>query len=602
MFIRELKMKKKDVDYKYYKLVESFATVHGPRQRDILVLKNFKVPKNNWKTLVSLVKDNLQNQKSLSITNEELIKLANEISNKIRLKEGKKIATKKEVAEVIIDEVRSEYHRELGPVYVGKCYWEKIGISEILSGCGFNKRQINLALISVLNRLVDAGSELYTTRWYKLVALAELFGEIDEINENSLYRVSDKLIINKDKIEENISQKEADLFSLEETIILYDLTSTYFEGKNKSNQKSRFGYSRDKRSDCVQLVVGLVLDREGFVKKHKIYEGNTSDSKTLIDMIKELEEKLAKTKQKRLVVVDRGMSTPENLDKLSKEGYNYIVATRQSELKDYLKEYKENEFEVIKYNSKTKNKVSVSIIKKEKEQYLLCKSTSKSFRDKDIRVKLYQKIDTDLGKLAKRVKEGKLTNENKINEAIGKIKERYSRVVRRYEIMLETNKGKKAIIWSRDEKFDKQMEYIDGAYLLRTNNMDLNKEEICEIYTMLTRVESAFRHLKSDLGIRPNYHQKEFRCDGHIFISMLAYHILHAVEYTLRMKEDTRSWPTICAVLSTHQVSTIVMPSTTGLVHHIRIVSSPEPEHIEIYKRLGLNPYPIVKKRYVAKT
>ena len=153
----------------------------------------------------------------------------------------------------------------------------------------------------------------------------------------------------------------------------------------------------------------------------------------------------------------------------------------------------------------------------------------------------------------------------------------------------------------KDKSIDTQIEHLDGTYLLKTNQMDLDKEEIWKIYTMLSKVENAFRYLKSHLGIRPIFNHKEFRCDGHIFISILAYHILHSIEYTLKLKGDTRSWPTICDILSTHQVSTVILPSTTGVVHHIRIASTPEPEHIEIYEKLGLKSNPLAVKRYLAK-
>ena len=601
MFIRELKTKRENAIYKYYKLVETFSTPYGPRQRDILILKNFRMPKEEWKLLVSLVKAKLSGQETLIKAKEELQNKAEEIANMVRLKEGKKIITKKETAEIILDGVKNEYHRELGSVYVGISYWDKLGFGEILKECNFSDRYIRLAQVSVLNRLVEPGSELFTSGWYKRVALADLLKENEEINKDSLYRVSDKLIKNKEEIENKLYQKELNLFSLEEGIILYDLTSTYFEGKNKANPKSKYGYSRDKRSDCVQLVVGLVLDNLGFVKMHKIFEGNTSDGKSLIGIVQELDKEFHQEKPKRIVVVDRGISSEENLEALTKAGYTYIVATKQKELSKYLEEYKGAKFETVKFDLKNKNQVSVHLIKKENEQYLVCKSTNKEFRDKDIRIRLYQKIEKGLEKLTKRVKNNKLVDKDKIHEAIGKIKERYPRVAKRYEILIEDKGGKKCILWKKDKSIDTQVEYLDGTYLLRTTQMDLNKEEIWKIYTMLSKVENAFRYLKSHLGIKPIFHHKEFRCDGHIFISILAYHILHAIEYTLKLKGDTRSWPTICDMLSTHQVSTVILPSTTGAVHHIRIASTPEPEHIEIYEKLGLKSNPLSVKRYLAK-
>ena len=349
-----------------------------PRQRDILILKNFRVVKEEWKLLVSLVKAKLSGQETLINAKEELQNKAEEIANKIRLKEGKKIITKKETAEIILDGVKNEYHRELGSVYVGISYWDKLGIGEILKECNFSDRYMRLAQVSVLNRLIEPGSELFTSGWYKRVALADLFRENEGINKDSLYRVSDKLIKNKEKIENKLYQKELNLFSLEESIILYDLTSTYFEGKNKSNCKSKYGYSRDKRADCVQLVVGLVLDNLGFVKMHKIFEGNTSDGKSLIGIVQELDKEFHQEKSKRIVVVDRGISSEENLDALTKAGYTYIVATKQKELSKYLDEYKGAKFETVKFDLKNKNRVSVHLIKKENEQYLVCKSIIKN--------------------------------------------------------------------------------------------------------------------------------------------------------------------------------------------------------------------------------
>ena len=351
------------------------------------------------------------------------------------------------------------------------------------------------------------------------------------VKRDDLYRVSDRLLERKQRIEEVLREKEKGLFRLEEKIYLYDLTGSYFEGGSEGNSKARYGYSRDGRGDCKQVVVGLVIDEEGFVKGHEIYGGDRTDITMLKDTVERLRERGDKSRQPT-VAVDRGMVSEENLGVIKGMGMKYIVAARHTE-----RERKFDEFEGMEMKE--------------------------------------------------------------IEQKIGRIKEKHRRVARYYEIETKESHGIISLHWKSNEADEGK---YDGTYLLRTNRKDLTDHEIWSLYVMLTRVKRAFRNLKSNLGLRPIYHQKECRAGAHIFISVLAYHLLHAIEHALREKGETRSWNTINHVLQTHQVVTVVLPDADGIhVHHVRVATEVEAEQGEIYKKLEIDQKGLKKKRVTFK-
>jgi transposase len=600
MYIRQAKIKRSGRTYLYQRLIESVRTPNGPRQRLIMSLGTLSVPKSEWHLLAQRIEDFLKKQESLPFGSYPVDELAKKFAERIERKQLKKQRSRAlvggEVKEVYVDETSVDQARELGPGYVGHAFWKRLEMERILKEIGFTEKQCRLSELQVVGRLVSPRSELGTVGWFGRTALDELMGSSfgSGMNEDLLYRLSDKLYEKREEIEVRLAQRERELFSLDETIILYDLTSTYFEGLALGNEKARHGYSRDHRPDQKQVVIGLVLDREGFPKAHAVFEGNKRDPETLGGMLDTLENRIEE--KKVTVVMDRGLATEENLEMIRGRGHTYIVATRQSEREKLFPKVDENQFEALGEDQECE--VQGQVRRLEDEVVVLCYSKKREAKDRAIRERFQKRFEEDAEKLKRRVATDKLKNEQKINQAIGRLKERYPRVARYYDLELNVRgMGQREFQWALREENVEKAEQLDGMYVLRTNRLELTDKEIWSLYVMLTRVERSFRYLKSTLGIRPVFHQKASRVESHIFISLLAYHLLHAIERQLQEHGDTRSWQTINDILSTHVVVTITYQATDGTVYKIRRPTRAEYDHELIYSRLGLGSTPLKGKR-----
>ena len=600
MFIKQTQLKRGKRIYTYHRLVESVRTPKGPRQRLVMSLGSLEVPKSDWHLLAERIEEFLKRQESLPFGSYTVDGLAREFAERIERKQLKKqseASLRGEVGEVYLDKTVADQTRELGPEYVGHSLWKRLGMDRILRELGFTEKQCLLCEVQVVGRLVCPRSELGTVGWFGRTALDELMGgRLKVSNEDLLYRVSDRLYKNREGIEDRLAQRERELFSLDETIILYDLTSTYFEGLALGNEKADYGYSRDHRPDQKQVVVGLVLDREGFPKAHTVFEGNKRDPETLAVILNTLEKRV---EEKRVtVVIDRGLATDKNLEMVRGMGYTYIVATRQSEREKWFPEIEKDQFVALRENEKGEVEMEGQVRRLEDEVVVLCYSRRREAKDRAIRERFQGRFEENAERLKKRVESGRLKNEKKIHQAIGRLRGRYPRVARYYDLELVSGeRGGWEFSWALKKEDVQKDKGLDGMYVLRTNRIDLSDKEIWSLYVMLTRVENSFRYLKSNLGIRPVFHQKAHRVESHIFISILAYHLLHSIEKQLREHGDTRSWPTIRDILSTHDVVTIVHKGTNGKVYKIRKASNAEPEQEKIYKMLRLSSTPLSARK-----
>ncbi|NPV81137.1 MAG: IS1634 family transposase [Firmicutes bacterium] len=463
------------------------------------------------------------------------------------------------------DRIEVEQGREAGTVHVGNEFWNRLEIDDVLQRAGLSERERLLTRVMTLNRLISPASEHAMPDWVNRTALQDLLGvDLSQLNDDTLYRNLDQLWPRRGEIEKGLVEKERDLFNLDTTIYLYDLTSTYFEGKCEGNPMALRGYSRDKRPDCKQVVVGLVVNRDGFPIAHEVFKGNEKDEKTVTPMLEVLEARVGK-KEGATVVVDRGMAYEEDLEAIRGAGYHYIVATRQSERNKWLDEFETDGWrEVVREpspNNPAQKKTKVRVKEGEcGDTYVLCLSEERAAKDRAIREKHEARLLIDLGKLAKRVEAGKLKAEDKIYERIGRLKERYPRVARYYTIGLEDGK----VYWEENKEKKAIAESLDGGYLLRTDRKDIDAEEIWRVYSLLTRAESAFRAMKSPLAERPIFHQLKNRVETHIFLCVLAYHLLVAIEKTLQDRGHYTSWATVRETLSNHQIVTVVLPTSDG--------------------------------------
>lgn len=599
MFIRKVphKNRKTRKEYFTYKLVDSIRTERGPRQRDILNLGvNFDLPKEQWKDLANCIEQNITGQKSIIDYPKEIQKVARRYSRKII--QGQACVTEEEPGaeyeNIDINSVDNEDARTVGAEHVVYEITKELGIDKKLRELGLSKYEAAASLGVIAGRMIVPGSERATHCWLKnSSALDELMGvDFSALSLDRVYKVSDQLLRHKEKLEDHLRRIEGQIFSLEEKIVLYDLTNTFFEGTGKYNPKAHFGKSKEKRSDCPLVTLGLVLDMDGFPKKSRIFEGNVSEPKTLDMMIRGLVdgENLDDTFIKPTVVLDAGIATEDNIKWLKEGRYPYIVVSRKRK-----KEIPSDVTMVtVKEDDRTNDIfVQAGLYKNQDtdELELYCHSIDKEKKEESIKTKFQQRLEAELIKARNALNLPNGTKRyDKVIERIGRLKEKYKLVSHYYEITVEkdaeTDKAKD-IYWPI-----KKTKNTSGVYCLRTDRRDLNEQQIWDIYTMLTDIEDAFRCMKSELGLRPIYHQKEHRCDGHIFITLLAYHLLHTIRFKLRQKGIRFCWDTIRKQLSTQVRITTTMKREDGKIIHIRKSSKAEPSHQIIYDALNLTYQP----------
>ncbi len=592
MYIRKTRKTYKGKTYDNYLLVESVSTPEGPRQKILCSLGSLApAPRQHWLDLAHRMQAGLAGQLSLSPADAALPPMVEKGGRKPRTASSQTSAP----AAVAVDSERVslEEAREAGAVHVGHQMWGQLGLNEILQAAGLSHRACRLSEAMTLNRLIFPLSEHAMPDWIRSTALADIVGaDFSDLNDETLYRNLDRLHPHRERIERELAEREKTLFSLDNTLYLYDLTSSYFEGQAESNGQAKRGYSRDKRPDCKQVLVGLVLDRDGFPKAHEVFEGNRQDRSTVEEMLQSLEKRTG-NQPGATVVVDRGMAYEENLKQIRAHGYHYLVACRQSERIAWLAEFEKDDDweEVIRKPSprnpeQKKSQVRIKRRQKGDEVFLLCVSEGREAKDRAIREKQEQQLKEDLEALQTRVEKGHLKRTEKIHEAMGRLKERYPRVARYYRI--EYDAERKSFSWQEDVDKKAIAKKLDGGYVMKTDRQDLTADEIWRTYMLLTRVEAAFRAMKSPLLERPIFHHLQDRTQTHIFLCVLAYHLLVAMEKRFLDRDIHTSWWTLRQQLSTHQVVTIVLPTLDGKILKIRKATTPEPVHKEIYATLKI--------------
>jgi len=584
--------------YTYYNLVEGVRTPKGPRHRVVLSLGKLEsVPADRIKLLGRLIDQRLSGQIRLLPPESEdplLQQEAERIASLVVARQAKESASGEPVA-IHIDSVSAGEAVALGPVAVGYGMWGRLGLEEILSECGFSPRQRTLAMIEVVSRLVNPASELATGAWVRHTAFADLLGEkLEYVNKDALYRVSDRLWASRESIEAALARRERTLFDLGETMVLYDLSSTYFEGRAEANPKARRGYSRDHRGDCKQVVVGMVLDEAGFAKASEVWEGNRHDSTTLESMLESLSARGA-GENGATVVIDRGIATAENLALLRERGYHYLVGVASQSRPGFAELIREAPFTALDARHPG---IEVLCTERDGEVFLLVRSAERAEKDRAIRERFLPRLEAELRSLAERYAAGKLSKD-KVQTQIGRLRQRYQRASRFVRTEFLEQEGTPVLHLDIDTERLAEAQLLDGVYILKTDRHDLSIEQLWHLYMMLQRVERSFRYLKSDLGIRPIYHHLEQRSDAHIFISILAYHLLHAIEQLCRAHGDERSWPTLKAELDTHRALTVELDDAAGRRHHLRLATRPTEEQKRIYRMLGLSEQPLRARRYV---
>jgi len=594
MYLRRTTRRVGDKTYQNYLLVESVATPNGPRQRVICSLGRLAPgPKDEWLGTARRLHAALAGQTTL-VPDHQVDALAARAHPRRR---GPTAAGRGLTIDP--ERVTFEDEREAGPVHVGHQMWRLLQLDTILAAAGLSRRAQRLTEVMTLNRLVHPASEHAMPDWIRRTALADILGtDFAPLADDALYRNLDRLHPQRVAIEQALAARERTLFNLDDTIYLYDLTSTYFEGQCPHNPQAKRGYSRDHRPDCKQVVIGLVLDRDGFPKAHEVFDGNRHDQTTVDDILTRLEER-TRRRGGATVVVDRGMAFAANLAQIRARGHHYLVAARYPERGAHQDAFADDAdwTEVVRVPSPRNpgQKKTRVIIKRQTvgdEVRILCRSDARVEKDRAIRDQHEQRLLADLRKLQARVAQGRLRDPSKVQEAIGRLKERYSRVARYYAITYDA--ATPALSWTEHTEKKAAASALDGTYLLKTDRQDLADDEIWHLYILLTRVEAAFRALKSPLMERPIFHHLEHRVQTHIFLCVLAYHLLVAIERRCLDHGWHTSWATLREQLSTHQVATVVLPAIDGRILKIRKASTPDDVHREIYRVLQI-PHEVMK-------
>jgi transposase len=606
MFIRASTQKKKtQAEYTTFKLVESFRTERGPRQRTVLNLgADFALPEGQWKDLANRIEEIVTRQESIFPCTQEIERLARKYVRRI-IKQGDsdalfliragKSANAKEseytpdYQTVDVNSTENEEGRSVGAEHVVLETIKELSLDEKLSEMGFSRPWRDVAIGVIAGRLIWPSSELATHWWLQhKSAIDELLGtDFSLLPQDRVYRVSDKLLKGQDELEDYLSCREKTLFNLQATIVLYDLTNTFFEGTGKLNNKAKFGPSKEKRSDCPLVTLGLVLDGDGFPKRSRVYEGNVSEGKTLEKMINWLQKEPFLIKP--LIIIDAGIASEANLKWLRDNHYDYLAVSRRR--KRAIPEELASRMVTVKEEKESLVRAVLENVEKTKEVLVWCHSTLKEKKEEGIKNLFRQRFENGLKKI-----EAGLTKKNgtklyeKVIARIGRLKERYSRMARHFEITVQKND--KNLVTSLSWSLQEDLEKTDGVYCLRTNRQGVNEQELWDNYNTIRDVEDAFRCMKSDLGLRPIRHHIERRSDGHLFITVLAYHILHAIRFKLRMKGINDSWSKIREMLSTHTRNSTTQKREDGKVIHIRKSSRPEPHQKVIYDALNIASVP----------
>lgn len=596
MFIRKKIKKSKNKEYIQYQLIESVRTSKGPRQEVILNMGVLDLSDSQLKNLSFAISMKLKGEQNFGFIeiDSEIIKLSEHYVNLIiqqRLnREGLNSKKQKDYKLVDINSIKSSEVRSIGLEALLKDSFDQYEINNILKKTGFKSKEIDYAKLLIASRAIHPSSERETVRFLNNdSALKEVLGIDAKVYDKVLLKTASLLMKKQSSLEQLLSQKAKDLFNLEESIILYDLTNTYFEGRHKNSTIAKHGRSKEKRSDCKLATLALVVDSEGFPKRSKILEGNISESKTLKLFLKDIKLMgLSKT-----IVMDAGIATESNIDLIKSYDLNYIAVSK----KKYNSTFWEHAPEQV-INLKEKNQeLSIRLAKTKNESLLLCSSKAKEYRDNDIWSQKTKRFEEQLKKLNNGFnKKSCMKKYDKIEQKIGALKERYN-IGNYYDIKIIKNGDIVQLIKYKKSKTAINKENKFGNYVLRTNRLDLSAKKISEIYRSLTTIETSFRFMKTDLGMRPNYHKSDNQIKAHIFISVLTYYFIISIIKRLRLSNCSYSWTTIRNLLFNHVRITTSFETNDNHIVFVKHCSKPNDIQKSIYSKLNIIQVPLPSKK-----
>lgn len=488
--------------------------------------------------------------------------------------------------EVDLDSLELVDPRSVGVEHAALSAMRQCGLEDKLSELGLNRPQIAAAVGNIVARMAQPGSELATHAWLKdTSALGELIDyDFEKMDLNRLYRASDALYKHRDALQEHLFGQARSMFGLgPQTITLYDLTNTYFEGVAAGVSKAKRGHSKECRSDCPLVTLAMALDASGFVRRVQFFAGNASEPTTLQGMLTGLDAAPGAT-----VVMDAGIATEANLTWLREQGYHYVVVSK----------LRERQFDpALATEVQSAGEVTIQlqrVLDAQGHVLLYCHSPAREEKDRAIDTAKASGLEAALTKLQAGLSKPRGTDVATFMQRLGRAKQRFARAAQHYEITVATDPEGKlvtAITWVKRIKPGSAAAH-PGVYCLRTTLVDQDNATLWRTYIMLTELESVFRSLKTDLGLRPVFHRIDRRVEGHLFISVLAYHFVHTLRLQLKAHGVNDSWNTLRQALATQRRVTVTMQRRDGHAVHVRKATRPKPRHQTLGTLLKLDPNP----------
>jgi transposase len=596
--------------YRYYKLCQSYRIGEKTRHRTIFTLGKLTElqTEQERKALADRIEQLLSGSMEMfpDTMSEQINNLANGFCQQIQRKgfasQGVVHGNSADFAQPDIQQVdlssaEMEDVREVGTEWLCKQAIDELGLSEFLTQLGWSKTQVENALIHIISKASYPCSEHKTAMWINdNSSVAELFGRHPEsINRFDLYRASLMLFGEKDNLETHLSKKTNELFDLEDKIILYDLTNTYFEGRKVRSKLAKFGRSKEKRNDAKIIAIALVVNIQGFVKYSRIYRGNIADCKTLEHTVNDLSGRTSFTQRKPTVVIDAGIATDANLAMLRAAGYHYVVVSRTK-----LKDIEIPESGQISLKDKRNNPIEVSWVKTSDgtDQYLRVHSQMKAVKEGSMNNHFSDRFEEELDTVARAIhKKGGTKKYGKVMERIGRIKERYPSANKHYEIEVKQSNGIVNQIHWKHRYYARTTG--EGVYFIRTDLAEQNEALVWNIYNTIRQIESVFRVFKSDLELRPVFHKNDDHTMAHLFLAIVAYSVVNTIRYKLKKQEINDSWGSITRTMNTQKTGTLSLRKKDGQKVFIRLCSKPNLQVQKIYQALGYKMKPFHRKKFV---
>jgi len=493
--------------------------------------------------------------------------------------------------------IKNKDVREAGAEWL--CYQalEQLQVRNVFENKHWNEADIQLALTHIISRATYPASEYKTSRWIQEnSSVCEITGyPKEQITKDKLYKISHQLFSIKDELEKHLSKKTNELFDLEDTIIIYDLTNTYYEGAMLDSKLAKFGRSKEKRNDARLVVLAVVVNVEGFLKYSQIFEGNRSDNESLQHIIQELSKRTSGSGRKPVVVLDAGISSEDNLQLLRTHQFDYLCVSRSGMRKYHM----DPNMQPIIIKDNKDQPITLKKVKVEgmSDNFLLVESQGKALKEKSIYSRFTQRFEQALEQVREGLqKKGGIKQHNKVWERIGRIKEKYQRVGKFYEINTTQDANGKVtdLTWTQ-----KPIEKNEGRYLLRTSLNEHDEKVQWTIYNTIREIEATFRVLKTDLDLRPIYHKTDQASMAHLHLGLLAYQIVNTVRYQLKQKGVNSQWIEIVRIMNTQKMVTTTMVDQYEQNIVVRQCSEPTQKVAAIYQALNYKDKPFSRKKFV---